>query len=93
MIVQELQPSFRRSFDAAQVIGDIRQAVARHHDLEVYAVFVLSAGGVPRTSSGKVQRRACRTALLSGSLAVLAGAGAPLPGVTTPYDSGLEQAR
>jgi acyl-CoA synthetase (AMP-forming)/AMP-acid ligase II len=79
VVVQEVQPSFRRGLEAQRVIGDIRQAVARHHELEAYAVFLLNVGGVPRTSSGKVQRRACRAGLLSGDLEVLASAGGPLP--------------
>ena len=49
-------------------------AVAREHRLSLYAVFVTPRRSVPRTSSGKVQRGACRTALLDGTLEVLAGA-------------------
>jgi len=32
---------------------------------------LVRAGTIPKTSSGKIQRRACRAALLGGRLAVL----------------------
>ncbi len=46
----------------------IRQAVAEEHDLLVEAVALLAPGSLPKTSSGKVQRRACRASLLAGDL-------------------------
>ena len=39
---------------------------------QVYAVVLVRQGSVPKTSSGKVQRRACKKAFLSNSLRVLA---------------------
>jgi acyl-CoA synthetase (AMP-forming)/AMP-acid ligase II len=38
----------------------IRHAVAEEHDLQLYDVAVVSAGAIPRTSSGKTRRHACR---------------------------------
>jgi acyl-coenzyme A synthetase/AMP-(fatty) acid ligase len=32
---------------------------------------LLKVGGMPKTSSGKIQRQACRTAFLAGRLSVL----------------------
>jgi NAD(P)-dependent dehydrogenase (short-subunit alcohol dehydrogenase family) len=46
----------------------VRQAVAEHHDIEVDRLALLLPGGLPRTSSGKVRRRACRDELLQGTL-------------------------
>ncbi|ASW54320.1 AMP-binding protein [Plantactinospora sp. KBS50] len=54
--------------DVADLATRIRQAVARQHGLDVRAVVLVRAGGMPKTSSGKVQRRLCRSRLRSGDL-------------------------
>ena len=46
----------------------IRRAVAAEHDLRAHAIVLLRPGALPRTSSGKVRRRACRDGYLAGSL-------------------------
>lgn len=46
----------------------IRAAVSEQHDLRIHDVVCVRRGGIPKTSSGKVQRRACRAAYLSGTL-------------------------
>src|SRR5262249_4037253 len=56
--------------DPEAVIIAIRQAVSECHGLHVYAVLLLKAGGIPRTSSGKIQRYACRLGFLSKNLKV-----------------------
>jgi acyl-CoA synthetase (AMP-forming)/AMP-acid ligase II len=48
----------------------IRRAVAEQHDLNVHAVQLLKLGGVAKTSSGKIQRHACRAGFLEGTLDV-----------------------
>jgi fatty acid CoA ligase FadD32 len=54
--------------DQAPVIDDIRAAIAVRHGVTVRDVLLTSAGAIPRTSSGKIGRRACRAAYLDGSL-------------------------
>jgi acyl-CoA synthetase (AMP-forming)/AMP-acid ligase II len=67
IIVQELD--YRSgSVDRREVVGAIRQAVAEHHDLEVFDVVLVEPGSIPKTSSGKTQRLACRDAYLAGTL-------------------------
>jgi fatty acid CoA ligase FadD32 len=52
-----------------QPIADaIRTAIAVRHGVTVRDVLLVQAGSVPRTSSGKIGRRACRTAYIDGSL-------------------------
>ncbi len=53
------------------VVGHIRQAVTANHGLQVYVVVLLRVGSIPQTSSGKIQRYACRTGFLNGSLNVV----------------------
>jgi fatty acid CoA ligase FadD32 len=50
------------------VIDDIRAAIAVRHGVTVRDVLLTPAGAIPRTSSGKIGRRACRAAYLDGTL-------------------------
>jgi len=50
------------------IADDIRAAIAVGHGVTVRDVLLVQAGSIPRTSSGKIGRRACRTAYLDGSL-------------------------
>ncbi|HYO01210.1 MAG TPA: fatty acyl-AMP ligase [Mycobacterium sp.] len=50
--------------DPAAALDAIRAEVLRHHDLPVHDVKVLPAGAIPRTTSGKLARRACRAEYL-----------------------------
>ncbi len=67
VIVQEVNQ--RKQADLNDVIARIRQAVTENHDVQVYAVVLLKAGTIPKTSSGKIQRSACRQMFLQGGLA------------------------
>lgn len=46
----------------------IRQAVAKGHDLQAHEIVLIKAGSIPKTSSGKLQRYACRNAFLERRL-------------------------
>jgi acyl-CoA synthetase (AMP-forming)/AMP-acid ligase II/acyl carrier protein len=71
VIVQEVEPR-RRDLDTAAALQAIRLAVAARHELEVHAVVLVKAGAVPKTSSGKTRRSACRERYLHGQLEVVA---------------------
>jgi acyl-CoA synthetase (AMP-forming)/AMP-acid ligase II len=47
-----------------QLTQAIRREVAKNHDLQVYTTLLLKPGSLPKTSSGKIQRHACRTDFL-----------------------------
>jgi acyl-CoA synthetase (AMP-forming)/AMP-acid ligase II len=53
------------------VLGNIRQAVAENHGLQTHAILLLRAGSIPKTSSGKIQRYACRMGFLTQTLEVV----------------------
>lgn len=57
--------------DTQAVAEAIGRAVATHHQLRVDCVVLVRARTVPKTSSGKVQRRLCRTQFLEGRLDAL----------------------
>ncbi|QSQ26196.1 amino acid adenylation domain-containing protein [Pyxidicoccus parkwayensis] len=55
----------------AAVADTVRQAIARELEVQPHTLALLPPGAVPKTSSGKLQRFACRAALTSGELPVL----------------------
>ncbi|MGH2413968.1 MAG: AMP-binding protein, partial [Microcystaceae cyanobacterium] len=71
VIVHEIERSYLRRLDSDEIIGTIRQAVAQEHIADVYAVQLLKPGSIPKTSSGKIQRRACKARFLEGSFDVV----------------------
>jgi fatty-acyl-CoA synthase len=56
--------------DPQPAIEAVRTAVSNRHGLVVADVRFLPAGAIPRTTSGKLARRACRAQYLSGELSV-----------------------
>ena len=71
-VVLEMDRLARHQPDGDAIGRRIADAVAEAHGIELGLVVLLPPGGVPRTSSGKVRRRACRAALLAGDLRELA---------------------
>ena len=62
----------RRQADWNLLVRRIRELVASYHELSVVAIALVERGSILKTSSGKVQRRACRQAFLEARLATLA---------------------
>ncbi|TQM77990.1 acyl-CoA synthetase (AMP-forming)/AMP-acid ligase II [Saccharothrix saharensis] len=60
----------RESVDQSRVRARVRAAVSRRYDVRVRDVLVVEPGSVPRTSSGKLSRSACRDRYLAGDLPV-----------------------
>lgn len=56
--------------DPDEVAQAVRTAVNQQHDLRVHDFVLIEPGGLPRTSSGKIARSACRLAYLEGRLPV-----------------------
>ena len=54
--------------EAAPIVEAIRAAVSRRHAVPIAAVELVAAGTIPRTTSGKLARRACRARYLDGTL-------------------------
>ena len=72
VVVQEVEAEHVRTLDADAVIRVIRQAVAEEHDVTPAAVVLLRPGTIPKTSSGKIRRRATREGFLTGTLPIVA---------------------
>ncbi len=60
----------KNSDHSQDLIKSILRTVSRNHDLQIYQVLLLKPGAIPKTSSGKVQRYACRDGFLAGTLQV-----------------------
>ncbi len=57
-----------KAVKADEIVAAVRRAVAEAHEVDLYAVRLLKPLSLPKTSSGKIQRHACRTAFLDGEL-------------------------
>jgi acyl-CoA synthetase (AMP-forming)/AMP-acid ligase II len=71
VIVQEVKRSYLKKLDVREVLGNIRQAVANEHNLQIFAVVLIKPASIPKTSSGKIKRHTCRLGFLNGSLDVV----------------------
>jgi len=70
VLVQEINQNAQ--FDAEEVIEGIRVAVAEENEISLFAVVLIKRGTVPKTTSGKIQRRATRAKLFSNKLDIVA---------------------
>lgn len=71
VVVQEVERCYLGKIEVGEVIRDICQAVAVEHDLRVHEAVLIKTGSIPRTSSGKIRRQACRSNFLTRTLTVL----------------------
>ena len=69
VIVQEVND--RASVPNEDVVAAIRRALTESHEVHPDAVVLIEPRTIPRTSSGKIQRYACREAFLTGALEVV----------------------
>ncbi|TWT37580.1 putative fatty-acid--CoA ligase fadD21 [Posidoniimonas corsicana] len=70
VIVQGVQRP--QKLDLDQVMADIRASLLHEHEAAPYAIVLVKGGEIPKTSSGKLQRRACKELYLAGDLAAAA---------------------
>jgi len=69
VIVHEIERS--SNVDVENVATALRVVVAERFDVPIWAVVLVRSGAIPRTSSGKVQRQACRKAYIGQSLPII----------------------
>ncbi|HVU66437.1 MAG TPA: fatty acyl-AMP ligase [Ktedonobacteraceae bacterium] len=63
----ELSP-VRRLLDPEELRKRVRLEIWEAHDVQALHILFVTAGSVPKTSSGKIQRRLCRQLYLAGEL-------------------------
>lgn len=69
VVVWELER--RAQSEAAEAAVAIRQEVSQDHEVQVREVVLLRAGSIPKTTSGKIRRHACRADYLADRLTVI----------------------
>jgi acyl-CoA synthetase (AMP-forming)/AMP-acid ligase II/acyl carrier protein len=70
IVVYELNREHRHP-DVPAIAAAIREAVAEENGVHVREVVLIRTATIPKTSSGKIQRYACRAAYLDGTLEVV----------------------
>ncbi len=68
VIASEVKRTYLRNLNVDEVIEAIRNAVIEHHELIPTAVVLLRTGSIPKTSSGKIARSACKKGFTQGNL-------------------------
>ena len=95
VVVHEIGRRFYTS-DHKDIFAAIRANLAEHHQAQVHTVVLIKSGSIPKTSSGKIQRRLCREKFLGGNLEVIAenrpesGAVKPAPGSRPRHSAPLK---
>ena len=67
VIVAERAPGSGKA-DPEPIAEEVRTAISARHGVTVRDVLLVPAGSIPRTSSGKIARRACKAAYIEGTL-------------------------
>lgn len=66
VLVQEVERTHVRKIEIEVAAAAIRAAIADEHQLQLHALVLVKPRGVPKTSSGKIQRRAAKAMFESG---------------------------
>jgi amino acid adenylation domain-containing protein len=69
VLVQELERGAEGA--AAEAAAAIRRALAEEHEVQAHEIVLLPHDTIPKTSSGKIQRHACRQRYLAGEIEAL----------------------
>lgn len=72
VLVQEVKRTAVRNFYFEEATEAIRKDVAKHHNLRVDYISFIKPASLPRTSSGKVQRKLCAKMFQNGALKTIA---------------------
>lgn len=70
-IVAEVRRTHVDQLESKRVVLNVIHQISQGHELQVRSVWLVKHGQVPKTTSGKVRRSACRTAALNDSLQTL----------------------
>ena len=71
VIAQEVKRTYIRKLNTCEVLSAIRRAILKHHGLQPYKILLLKPGRIPKTTSGKIQRCACKECFSNQSLNII----------------------
>ena len=73
VIAQEIRRASIADFDPAEVTAAIQESIVTHNGIRASEILIVRPGGLPRTTSGKLQRHRARDLYKAGKLAVMDG--------------------
>jgi acyl-CoA synthetase (AMP-forming)/AMP-acid ligase II len=100
VLVAEVQRDYLRTNGEASIFQAIRAAIAASSDIGIGEIVLAQPSSIPKTTSGKVRRNACRDAYLKGTLSVFArtrraippsGSGGPAESAQTARSAEIEK--
>lgn len=71
VVAQEVKRTYLKNFQLEETALKVRSALAKEHGLPLQAVLFLKPGTCPKTTSGKIQRHACRQGYFESTLALV----------------------
>jgi 8-amino-7-oxononanoate synthase/acyl carrier protein len=71
VVVAELERGRREPAELAAAFEAIRSRLAKEHEVAAEGIVLVRPNSVPKTSSGKIQRHACKRQFLEGTLEVI----------------------
>jgi len=71
VVVAEIERGKREPHELAAAFEAIRSKLARDHEVAAEGIVLVRPNSVPKTSSGKIQRHACKRQFLDGTLEVV----------------------
>jgi acyl-CoA synthetase (AMP-forming)/AMP-acid ligase II len=74
IVVQEVERVHRHRADLDEVVASMREVVADEHELAIHDIVLVMPGTIPKTTSGKIQRRLTRRLWEEGRLEVIPAA-------------------
>lgn len=66
VVIQEVERTARHAIDADDIKGLIREGLADQHELSARHIALIRPGALPKTTSGKIQRKLARKLWLEG---------------------------
>ena len=71
VVVAEVERSQSKNLDVDAAIGSIKKALSEELEIGIYAIQLLRTASIPKTSSGKIKRSACKQGFLEGTLNIV----------------------
>ena len=72
VVVQEVRRTFLRDADPVEISSAVRRAILDVHELQVHSIALLRTASILKTSSGKIQRQACKAHYLENQFPIVA---------------------
>ena len=72
VVVQEVERTFLNSANYDDLFIKTREAISENHDIQLHAIVFIKPATLPKTSSGKIQRRKVRDSFINNQLVEVA---------------------